>query len=223
MRSDQTAVLVMSKRANVCASQIMPESSAISARTETTTTQAAHIASATFTEQSPEFVTKTPENVSAKMATDRHAATDVFLDFTTIQSAFHVIVHWLARCKLYAISTESAHACKISLVNAAISAWRAFTNFPSAFRAIAITTARLESRATTMASATVKTISTAKIATRARKISIITHCARVATVTQLESSPRLLDADLCQQESCVNARSAFKEESAISAGRSIGT
>lgn len=141
---------------------------------------------------------------------------------TTTQNACHAIAQPPVAHKSFAISQENVHACKTSLENVAISAWRVFTSSQNAWLVIATCTVRTESRVTTKVIATVSAASMEKRAVRARKITTIIRSASRAIVIQLESLQSLLVADLYQLENCVSARSEYKEEFAISVDHCTG-
>jgi hypothetical protein len=61
-----------------------------------------------------------------------------------------------------------------------------------------------------------------KHATRARKTTIIIHCAKVVIVIQRVLSLNSLVVDPCQRENFVNVKREFKEEFAINADHCTG-
>lgn len=141
---------------------------------------------------------------------------------TTTRNACHATAQPPEAPKSFAISQENVHACKTSLENVAISAWRASTSSPNAWLVIATFTARTEFRVTTKVSATVSAASMEKRAVRARKTTTIIRFASRAIVIQLESLQSSLVVDLSPLENCASARSEFKEEFATSVDRSTG-
>lgn len=170
---------------NVFANQIMQESSVISAKMERMVIQLVVTVIVMCLERNLEFVTKSPENVCAKMDTERRAAIAAYQVSTIILNVFLAIAHWLALFQPFVMQQENVHAYKTLPENVVISVWLDFINFPNACLAIATITDQLASRATMKDSVIVKTISMKKRVICAKKTFTIIHFAKVATVILL--------------------------------------
>lgn len=184
MKLDQMEILV-TRQDSASVNQIMGVKSAMNARMDTMTIQAAHSVSVMFTVQSQKFATKTLDFVYVKKAMVQHVAIVACQVFTTILNVSPVTVQRAVQHHKSVIIQENAHVFRTFLENVAISARQVIMTIQLAFPATVRLGDLLVFLVTMKDSATARAILMAKTVMNVKRTTTTTHFVKAVTATLL--------------------------------------